>query len=132
MLRALAPDREREIEMAVDAAVKRQEISLLFWADVRTFGLHEALVYLRAYVAQGLADDRKVQHAALIIDRAIIECSSDPTKELNSIESAIRTADALPFMDNQQPEGNGWDHVDTATPLTEDELRRYGDGFDKE
>lgn len=95
-LQEKAPDSIREIEMAVDAAAYERGVSIQFWADVRSYGLREACLYLRGYAHDKLADVSKVEAVCTMCDAIIAR-----------LNNQLRPA--------PQPEGNGWDSVETST-----------------
>lgn len=76
VLQSKCPDRIREIEMAVDAVVFDQGVSMQFWQDVRLCGLREAYLYLRNYAKQGMANAERVEAFVIpLCDTVIAEVS---------------------------------------------------------
>jgi hypothetical protein len=86
----------REIEMAVDTAI------LQFWRDTSLYGLQEAVLYLRGYARQKLADPAKVEAVAKMVQTIIDKI--DPPR--NDVPRGWNFADT-------SVEGNGFDDIET-------------------
>lgn len=109
VLQQKAPDRIREIEMAVDKAVVNQAVGAQFWEDVRLYGLKEAVVYLRGYIQQQLAYPVEVEMVAKLCSQVLGECGESTERIVFNPPSQPRP---LPIV--QETEGNGWDSVETS------------------
>ena len=115
-----AADLVRELEMLADAAITDPLYAVQFWQDVRIDGLRGAMLSL---ISENLYRPepfpRLLERADDVLrqlgGQTVFKSETDIRGRADYSNPALNT---LPL--NSEPEGNGFDHINVATPIEND------------